>query len=184
MINVKGQKTLILGNSTITYDYIVIDGDSMINFYVREVVVFPSHNGSRKEVREYQKLLRNVKKVYPYARLAKKKLIEINDTLLTMNSTRARKDYIKKVDRMLQDEFGDDLKKLSINQGLLLMKLVDRETGNTSYEIVKELRGTFSAFFWQSLALLFGSNMKVKYDVAGKDKLIEEIIIQIDNGQI
>ena len=85
---------------------------------------------------------------------------------------------------MLQDQFGDELKKLSVNQGRLLLKLVDRETGNTSYEIVKELRGTFSAFFWQSLALLFGSSMKSKYDPAGDDKLIEQIIVQIDNGQI
>lgn len=184
IIPVKAQKTIKLGNSSITYDYIVVDGDSMINFYIHEVIVFPSHKGTRKEARDYQKLVRNVRKVYPYAKLAKARLIQINDTLLAMGSEKARKNYIKKVDKQLQDEFGDDLKKLTITQGRLLLKLIDRETGNTSYEIVKELRGTFSAFFWQSLALLFSSSMKSKYNPTGDDKLIEQIVLQIENGQI
>ncbi|MCX6257639.1 MAG: DUF4294 domain-containing protein [Bacteroidia bacterium] len=179
-----GQKTIQVGNRSITYDYIENNGDTIINFYIREVIVFPVKTGTKKEAREYQKLVRNIKKVYPYAKLAKIKLIQINDTLLTKHTEHERKLYIKKVDRMLQDQFGDDLKKLTITQGRLLLKLIDRETGNTSYEIVKELRGTFSAFFWQSLALLFGTNMKSKYDPAGEDKLIEQIIVQIDNGQI
>lgn len=91
---------------------------------------------------------------------------------------------MKQVEQELLVEFEDDLKQLTITQGRILIKLVDRETGSTSYELVKELRGTFSAFFWQTLARLFGSNLKSVYDPYGEDRLIEEIIFLIDRGQL
>ncbi|MFK5968672.1 MAG: DUF4294 domain-containing protein, partial [Candidatus Marithrix sp.] len=87
-------------------------------------------------------------------------------------------------EKELKKEFEDELKNLTMTQGKLLIKLVDRETGKTTYELVKQLRGSLSAFFWQSLAKLFGSNLKTEYDAAGEDKLIEDILIRIDNGQI
>jgi pyruvate dehydrogenase complex dehydrogenase (E1) component len=81
-------------------------------------------------------------------------------------------------------EFEDDLTKLTITQGRLLIKLIDRETGNTSFDLVKELRGSFSAFFWQAIARLFGSNLKSTFDKDGEDKLIDQILVLIDNGQL
>ena len=86
--------------------------------------------------------------------------------------------------KKLQSEFEGELKKLTIKQGIILVKLIDRETGNTSYELVKQLRGSFSAFLWQSLARLFGSNLKLEYDPYGEDKLIEEIVVMIEQGVI
>jgi hypothetical protein len=73
---------------------------------------------------------------------------------------------------------------MTITEGRILIKLVDRETGNTTYEVVKELKGNLSAFFWQSIAVVFGSNLKVHYDAKGEDKMIEDIIWKIENGQL
>ena len=91
---------------------------------------------------------------------------------------------MKQAEDELKAEFEGDLKKLSFKQGIILIKLVDRETGNTSYELVQELRGNFTAFFWQTFARLFGYNLKVKYDPLGDDKEIEDIVVMIENGQI
>jgi len=84
----------------------------------------------------------------------------------------------------LKRQFESDLKNLSISQGRILIKLIDRETGNTSYELVKDLRGGFQAFMWQSLARLFGSNLKDQYDAQNEDQLIESIILQIERGEL
>lgn len=158
--------------------------DTLIKVNIREIIVFPKRYGSASEAAAYQKLVRNVKKVYPYAKLAGTMMKQMNDTLLTIKRERDRKRYIEQVDDKLQSKFGPELKKLSTNQGRILLKLVDRETGNTSYALLKELKGTFSAFFWQGLARLFGHNLKTRYDPKGEDRLIEQIVVQIENGQL
>lgn len=84
----------------------------------------------------------------------------------------------------MKEKFEKDLKKLTFNQGTILIKLVDRETGTTSYNLVKELRGSFQAFFWQSLARLFGSTLKSEYDAEGDDAAIESIVRSIEKGEI
>jgi hypothetical protein len=76
------------------------------------------------------------------------------------------------------------LRKLTFTQGRILIKLIDRETGHTTYEIVKELKGSLSAFFWQSVARIFGSNLKMEYDAKGDDRMIEDIVIRIENGML
>lgn len=163
----------------------IIDGDTVWLADIDEVFIFPERKfDNRWERRRYTRLIRNVKVAYPWAKLAGQKLEEVNDIMLTMESEKERKEYMKQVEDELKDEFEDDLKKLTITQGRILIKLVDRETGSTSYELVKELRGSFSAFFWQALARLFGENLKSQYDPLGEDRLIEEIIVLIDHGQI
>lgn len=89
---------------------------------------------------------------------------------------------MKNAEKQLQNEFSDDLKNLTITQGRILIKLIDRETGKTTYNIVKEMRGSFSAFMWQSLASLFNSSLKYDYDPKGEDKAIEQAIKLIENG--
>ena len=84
----------------------------------------------------------------------------------------------------LKSDFERDLKQLTITQGRILIKLIDRETGNTSYALVKELRGSLQAFFWQGLARLFGTNLKTEFDAAGEDAAIESIVQQIERGQL
>jgi len=163
----------------------IIHGDTIWLAEIDEVFIFPEKKFTSDLLRrKYSRLIRNIKVVYPWAKLAAKKLEEVNAVMADMETERERKEYMKQVEKELKDEFEDDLKQLTITQGRILIKLVDRETGSTSYELVKELRGSFSAFFWQALAKLFGSNLKSEYDPYGEDKLIEEIIILIDKGQL
>lgn len=164
---------------------VVIDGDTIPLYRFDPVYIFstPTFQNKREE-RRYGKLRRYVVKVYPYAEIAGEMLNEFDDTLRMIKSEYKRKKYIKEVEGRLMKEFEGELKKLTIKQGIILVKLIDRETGNTSYELVKELRGSFSAFIWQSLARLFGSNLKLQYDPNGEDSDIEDIVLRIENGQI
>jgi hypothetical protein len=139
---------------------------------------------SSAEATKYYKLRRDVKRVYPYAILAAAKLKEYNVKLESIPNEKQRKIYMKKAEKELKNQFEGDLKKLTISQGRILIKLIDRETGATSYDLVRELRGSFSAFMWQSLARLFGTNLKSEYDGKGDDRAIEEIIQLIEAGRI
>ena len=94
-----------------------------------------------------------------------------------------KKKYMKLAEKKLKDEFGNELKNLTMTQGRILIKLIDRETGKTAFKIVKEMRGTFSAFMWQSLAVLFSSNLKDQYDPNSEDKAIEQAIKLIEDLQ-
>ena len=139
---------------------------------------------TRRRYAEWTGLKHNVKKVYPYAILAAAKLKEYDFELAKIPKECDRKAFLKKSEKELQKEFGEELKGLSINQGIVLMKLIDRETGKTTYNIVKEMRGNFQAFMWQSLASLFGSSMKQEYDLNNpEDKLIEIAVKQIEAGE-
>jgi hypothetical protein len=134
-----------------------------------------------KKLNEMNRLFTNVYKVLPYARIAKATLDEINDTIATMSSEHERKVFIKQKEKEMKERFEKELKNLTIDQGRILIKLIDRETGETSYELVKELRGSLTATFWQGMAHLFGSNLKATYDSVGEDRAVEQIIRQIDS---
>lgn len=163
----------------------IIDGDTIPLINLREVTIEAKMTWKDKRAyRRYGKLVRNVKKVYPYARLAGMKLIEYDKLLATVETEREKKLLMKQAEKELQDEFGDELKGLTFTQGKILLKLVDRETGNSSYTVVQELRGKFAAFFWQSIARLFGYNLKVKYDPLNEDRQIENIVRMIERGKI
>ena len=164
---------------------LVINGDTVLVSSIEEVYVRPMRKfRSNRELRKYRKLIRNVKKVYPYARIAKKKYDEVAINLESVETERDRKAYMKQVEAELKDEFEGDLKKLTISQGRILIKLIDREIGETSYELLQDLKGNFSAFFWQTLARLFGHNLKSKFDPEGEDRLLNEIVLLIENGQL
>ena len=164
---------------------IVIDGDTLWVAELDEVYIFPTKKfKNNRERRRYTRLIYNVKKAYPWAKLAGEKLAEVEIHLVSLETEKEQKDYMKQVEKELLKDYKDDLKKLTITQGRILIKLVDRETGDTSYELVKELRGKLSAVFWQALARLFGSNLKSEYDADGEDQLIEEIVVLIENGQL
>ena len=164
---------------------IIIDNDTVpvVNLPVFRVLDKRTFKSKRTE-RKYYKLARDVQKVYPYAKLAGNLLKAYNDTLAQMGNEVKRKKYMKKVEARLKDEFGNQLKTLTVNQGRILIRLVDRETGDTSYKLVKELRGAFSAFFWQTLAKIFGHSLKTKYNPENyvEDRVIEEIIVLIEDG--
>ena len=101
-----------------------------------------------------------------------------------MNSDRERRRYRRLTEDQVRKDFEETIKHLSINQGKVLIKLIDRETGSTSYELIKSLKGSFSAFFAQGLARLFGQDLKDDYDPTGEDKTIEMIVRQIEDGSI
>jgi hypothetical protein len=137
-----------------------------------------------KNLQAYYRLRFNVIKVYPYARLAAVKLNEMNNRMEKMTSGKEKRKYKKETEDQIRKDFEEQIKKLSINQGKVLIKLIDRETGHTSYDLVKDLKGSFNAFFAQGLAKVFGHNLKDKYDPTGADRGIENIVQQIERGEI
>ncbi len=164
---------------------VVIDGDTIPNVIIDEVVVFPRMVfKTKRQSRKYRKLIRDVKRAYPYAVYAKEMLDEMENEFQNLKTEKEKKKYIKSIEKNLMGEFGDELKKLTITQGRILLKLIDRETGNTSYELLKYLRGSVSAVFWQTIARIFGSDLKSEYDPLGDDYLIERVVRMIETGQI
>lgn len=165
--------------------YQIINGDTVPLIPLREVVVLPPRTfASAKEEIRYKKLVRNLKKVLPYAKLANTRLYIIQKNLEKIKDPKLQKHYLKLEEEKLKLEFKDDIQNLTFSQGKLLIKLIDRETGKTSYDLIKELRGSFSAFLYQGIAKLFGEDLKDNYDAKGEDKLIEEILIRIENGEL
>jgi hypothetical protein len=164
---------------------VIVDGDTLWVAELDEVFIFPEKTfRSPREQRKYTRLMMNVKKAYPWAKLASEIMEEVNNHMLTLVTEKEQDEYLKGVEKELLDNYTEDLKKLTVTQGKILIKLVYRETGETSYKIVEFYRGKFSAFFWQALARLFGSNLKLGYDPYGEDRLIEEIVVQIEHGQL
>jgi hypothetical protein len=173
------------GNQNNNLSYQVINGDTVYSIDIEEVYVFPEHKfNSRREERKYNRLLYNIKLVYPYAKLAKTKLDSLNNGLLKLKTDKEKKAYTKAAERQIKDEFEPIARQLTISQGKVLVKLIDRETGQTCYTLVKDLRGTITAVFWQAVARLFGNNLKSDYDAEGDDKQMEEIIIAIEKGEM
>ncbi len=163
----------------------VIDGDTVPVKYLPYVTIVEERRFmSDYERRKWERLKKNVKKVYPYAKLAGQLLEKYQVQLDTVTSERQRKKYFKKIEQELKAEFDDDLRKMTTTQGRILIKLIDRETGESSYEIVQEFRGNVSAFFWQGLSRMFGQDLKSRYDPYGEDADIENIIHLIEAGMI
>ncbi len=178
------QDTLILSEVDVLYG-VITDGDTLLLSTIEPVHIFPRHKfKTRREWRRYDRLVRNVKRVYPYAKLAGAEYDTIAEHMLSLDTEKERRKYIKEVESEIMNEYEDDLKKLSITQGRILLKLIDREIGETSYDLLKELKGTFSAVFWQTLARIFGHNLKSEFDPEGEDKLLNEIMILLENGQL
>jgi hypothetical protein len=170
-------------NIPLRFPAIIYEGDTIPYIILPPVNCFtPRKFKNKKEAAKWTRLLYNVKKVYPYSILAAARLKEYDRILATIPNENDRKKYMKKVEKELQVEFADELKNLTITQGRILIKLINRQTGKTTYDIIKEMRGAFSAFMWQGLASLFNSTLKADYDASGEDKAIEEAIWLIENG--
>jgi hypothetical protein len=164
----------------------VVDNDTIPKVMLKEVkIVAPSNLLSPEEIRKNKKLIRNIKIVLPYAKLAKNKLLDLNNRMLTMSKSE-RKKFMKAAEMEIEKEYAAQLKNLTISQGHLLIKLVDRETGSSSYTLVQELRGSFRAFFYQTFAKLFGYDLKAEFDPVNnkKDNLIDRVVRSIEQGKI
>jgi hypothetical protein len=163
----------------------VVDGDTIASIQLPEARV----NGrwkprDRKEAARYDKLTRNVVKVYPYARLTGELLREYEHDLSSISKQGDQELYIKLAEAELRAEFEAEVKDLTMSQGRVLIKLIDRETGKTSYDLVKDLRGSFQAFVWQGLARLFGQDLRSGFDPYGEDRLVEVIVQRIELGEL
>jgi len=128
--------------------------------------------------RKYQKLVNNLKKVLPYAKLAGFRYQMLEQNLQLLPTERARKEYLKRTEKSIKDQFMDDLMKLTVSQGKLLIKLIYRETGRSTYELIKTYRNDLTAIYWQGFAKIVGGNLKDEFDPV-EDWQIEQIISQL-----
>jgi IS30 family transposase len=161
------------------------DGEILPEVEIKEVTVYAHPQFPRKsDFRKYERLVYNLKRVYPYALAVRGRIAEVNAEMANFKSDKERREYIKKVEKDVFGKYEGDIRDMTITQGRLLIKLIDRETQNTSYTLIKDYRGKLAAAFWQGIARIFGTNLKEEYDPLGEDALIESIIIEIEAGRL
>ena len=159
-------------------DFYIIRNDSL-TIPLDEVVIFDKrHFNSKKEKRYYYWYYKKVHKAYPFARIASDTLVEINEQLEGIKSKRKRKRKIKKIQEYMEGEFSDQLKKLTKTEGRILIKLVHRQTGETMYELIKEYRSGWKAFWYNSTANMFRLSLKKEYNPSEEalDFIVEDIL--------
>lgn len=163
--------------------YEIVDGDTL---YMD--VLTPSqislHRRSGKEWRRYYRLVWNFSKTYPYALVARTLIHQIDSTFTADElGRRKREKYVNKVQKELFNAFEQPMRNMTVTQGQLLMKLIDREVGKSSFSIIKDYKNGIAAGFWQGVAKLFGSDLKKHYDPAGADRQVEELVQKWDSGE-
>lgn len=158
--------------------YIVEGKDTIYIDQIRASKVYarvPKQKG--REWRRYYRLVHNFSKAYPYALVARKLVIEADSTIAADKLKGVRRDrYVSSVQKELFDAFEGQMRKMTVSQGALLMKLIDREVGKSSYSIIKDYKNRIAAGFWQGIARMFGTDLKKPYDPEGEDKLTEELV--------
>jgi hypothetical protein len=161
------------------------DGETLPEIEIKEVNIVGKRKISTSfQYWRYERLVYNVKTVYPYAVLVRNKLKDVNSTLENIKGEKERKEYLKNFEKQVFKDYEGDMRDMTITQGRILIKLIDRETKNTSYELIREYRGKITAAFWQGIARIFGTNLKDEYDPYGDDALIEKIVEEIEAGRI
>jgi len=172
-------------DTNVKLPYIIEDGDTIPVVQLHMVTIIDSLDPDYyKKLQAYYRLRYNVMKVYPYSKLLAVKLSEINQHLATLQSKKEKRRYMKQAEQELVKDFEKDFRNFSVSQGKIFTKLIERETGHSSYELIKELRGSMKAFFWQNFARLFGQNLKAQYDPNGEDAVIESFVRQIEEGKL
>jgi len=152
---------------------------------IKEVVILGKASSLKKfPFWRYQRLVYNLKKVYPYALVVRGKLASVNYELEKLPQETDRKKYLRQFEKDIFGEYEDDVRDMTITQGRLLIKLIDRETLNTSYDLIRQYRGSFTAAFWQGIARIFGTNLKDEYDPYGNDLIMEIILQEIEAGKL
>lgn len=163
----------------------VYEGDTIPYVKLPTVYIFkPLKFKNRREMAKYYKLIRDVKKVLPISKEINRAIIETYEYLQTIPTEKGRQKHLKAVEKELKEQYTPRMKKLSFSQGKLLIKLVDRQTHSTSYELVKAFMGPFKAGFYQTFAALFGASLKKQYDPTGDDALTERVILMVESGQL
>jgi len=165
----------------------IVNGDTIPSFELMEVTIYGrrTFSNARKQ-RKYDKLTRNVIKMYPIALEVKAILVETYLYLQTLPDDKARDEHLEKVEQGVWDQYFPIMRRCTLAQGKLLIKLIDRECNQTSFELIQAFIGGFKAKFYQTFAALFGASLKKEYDPEHNDEdaMIEEIIWMIDNDML
>jgi hypothetical protein len=160
--------------------YITPEGDTIPQSWLPTVQVDAKQtNYWRKYWKDWTRLRNAVYVTYPYAKSASKVITEVNAELANVKDENKRKQIIKSREKELKKEFADKITNLSVYQGKVLMKLINRETGNNCYNLIKEFKGGLSAGVWQAVAFVFGSSLKQQYDPGGDDQELEKIVKEV-----
>jgi len=164
-------------------EYFMIKGDTIFKEAIDldDVVMLKKIKFSNKQSRiKYLILRRKVRKVYPYAKMAADRLTELQDSLEHIRSRRKQKKYTKHIQKYIEEEFSDKLKKFSRTEGQILIKLIHRQTGTTAFELIKELRSGWRAFWYNSTASMFNISLKEEYDPVNihEDYYIEDVLMR------
>lgn len=180
-LGVSGQQLQVIrenlkGGRITGYD--IIKGDTVAEVTILTVPVFTKP----KDMRQYQKLVNNVKKVYPYAKDAKFFYEGLVAQLALTESEKEREKITDDLEKELVKRYTPVLERMTRSQGLVLIKLIDREVNRTAFQLLEDYRSKFSARFWNTIARLFKANLKAGYDPEGEDALIEQIIILYEAG--
>lgn len=169
----------------IRYTFEVVKGDTLFNAYLPEAIIFPPlYFKSEKERLEYTKLVRDVKITLPYAKQVAQNIIETYEFMETLPDKKTKQKHLEQTQKFIMDSYKPRMKKLTKNQGKILVKLIDRQTNSSAYDIVKSLTGGFKATVYNTFAGVFGNNLKTQYEPNGKDKMIERIVIEIEQGTL
>lgn len=159
----------------------IFEGDTIPGSFLPDVTVYGKMPQKWKDYwADWTRLRNAIYITYPYAKASGRIMNEINVKLVNVVDNSERRKIIKSREKELKKEFADKLTKLSVYQGKVLMKLINRETGNSCYHIIKEYKGGFSAVFWQTLAIVFGSNLKQSYNAQSDDRNMEMIVRDVE----
>lgn len=163
----------------------IYQGDTIASLRLPTLYVFkPLKFKNKKKQQEYNRLVRNVKKTLPIAKEVNRAIIETYEFLQTLPDEKARQKHLQAVEKGVKQQYTPRLKKLTFSQGKLLIKLINRETDSSSYELVKAFLGPFKAGFYQTFASLFGASLKKEYHPEDEDATIERIVLMVESGQI
>ena len=163
----------------------IYEGDTIPSIHLPTVYVFkPLKFKNKKKQQEYYRLIRNVKKTLPIAKEVNRAIIETYEFLQTIPDEKSKEKHLRMVEKSVKEQYTPRMKQLTFAQGKLLIKLIDRESNSSSYELVKAFLGPFKAGFYQAFAAIFGASLKKEYHPEGEDALIERIALQVENGQL
>jgi hypothetical protein len=163
----------------------VVDGDTLPYYQLREFEVISKQIfKSKREEERYRRLVYNVRKVYPYAKMAGERYRYYDHILAQEKNERKKAQLMKQAEKDIKRQFEKELRNLTITQGKILVKLLDRETSHSAFVLVKDLRNSFQAYLYQGVGRLFGYNLKTKYAPNGADRDIEIIVRRIESGNL
>ena len=144
----------------------------------------PLNFKNKKQQQQYNRLVRNVKKTLPIAKEVNRAIIETYEFLQTLPDDKTKEKHLQAVEKSVKEQYTPRMKKLTLSQGKLLIKLIDRESNSSSYELVKAFLGPFKAGFYQAFAAIFGASLKKEYHPEDEDALIERVVLMVESGQL